>query len=103
MNPLFHRILRAVTYWEANRQVRRFESAARAFEKTQEKVLLEKIRRAEKSEFGRKYHFDRIKSIADFRRAVPLHTFEDAAPYLERVKRGELTALFPPSEKISMF
>lgn len=52
---------------------------------------------------GRDFAIDRIRTIDDFRRQLPIVGFEHFAPYIDRVAHGELTALFPPGEKLLTF
>src|SRR4051794_28557694 len=44
--------------------------------RTQERVLLSLIRKARATRFGRDHGFDAIRSVVDFRTAVPLRTYE---------------------------
>jgi len=69
----------------------------------QRRVLFEKIKRNHFSDFGRDYHFEKIQSIPDFQKAIPLSEYDTFAPYIERVKRGDIKALFGPGEKLLMF
>ncbi|MCD6459839.1 GH3 auxin-responsive promoter family protein [bacterium] len=69
----------------------------------QEQVLMKKIYRSRLSDFGRKYNFSNIKTVEDFRRTVPIHTHQDLKPYLDRIQKGDVAALFNPGEKIIMF
>lgn len=87
----------------ATRCLRRFLSAAERATAEQDRVLLEKIRRNIDSDFGRAHGFGSIRSYADFARHVPILTYEDHKPYIERVKRGETSALFGPGQKVLMF
>ncbi len=88
---------------EANFLEKKFVKSAKNFKQTQQNILLKKIRRAQSSELGQKYGFSSIKSIEDFRRQVPLSTYEDVAPYIEKVKQGNIEALFHPKEKVVMY
>ena len=78
----------------------KYTSSARAI---QEEVLLGILRRNEKSEIGKKYRLAEIKSIRNFKRSVPICTYEDLTGYIERVKAGDTTSLFGPGEKVLMF
>jgi len=69
----------------------------------QEKILLEKITRNFKSDFGKKNSFSKIKTVADFQTVLPLSDYEHFSPYIAQVKSGYVGALFPPREKIHMF
>ncbi|MDR2684246.1 MAG: GH3 auxin-responsive promoter family protein [Prevotellaceae bacterium] len=57
------------------------------------------IKKATKTEFGKKYHFDQILSIKEFQEKVPIHTYEDLAPYIERMMTGEENVLWPAPVK----
>lgn len=39
--------------------------------------------------YGTRYSFCDIKNVADFQNKVPLTTYEDYAPYIEKIKNGE--------------
>jgi len=43
----------------------------------QERVLGRLVRKARRTLFGRDHHFDRISSVADFQREVPIRTYEE--------------------------
>lgn len=47
------------------------------------------------TEFGTKYNFDEIVHYDDFRTKVPISTYEDLSPYIERIMRGEQNILWP--------
>jgi hypothetical protein len=58
-------------------------------------MLLRKIlRRSRASEYGRAYDFRSIRTIDDYRKAVPLTRYEDYAPYIERMMQGERNLLY---------
>ncbi len=61
----------------------------------QKKVLQEMIRASKDTEFGKKYGFSEISSIEDFRKKVPLSTWDDYADYADRLTKGESDILFP--------
>lgn len=69
---------------------------------TQHRWLLEQIRREQDTQFGRDHHFREIRCLADFRRQVPIGSYEDHEPYINRVRQGELEALFH-RQRVRMF
>jgi hypothetical protein len=73
---------------------------ARSF---QHDALMRKVARNASSDFGRGYGFAAIRNVADFRRQVPILTYEDHHPYISRVLQGETTALFGPGTRVLMF
>jgi hypothetical protein len=96
-------ILRYAYLWFRLREVRRFLAGTARSREVQHEVLFGKLRRHADSDFGRAHGFAGIRSVADFRRQVPLTTYEYYRPYIDRLKRGELTALFSPDTKLLMF
>lgn len=87
----------------AQRVYKRFMNATRQATRLQDKVLLHKIRQNATGDFGRHYQFDRITDYRDFRNKLPVLSYDDHRPYIERVKAGELSALFGPGQILHMF
>src|SRR5688572_19786645 len=84
-------------------RLRRFRADARGARAVQHRRLLRKIKRHRDSDFGRDHGFAEINSVEEFRRRIPVMTFEDHQPYISRVLQGETTALFSPGTRILMF
>ena len=84
-------------------QARRFFEAAERATAVQDDLLARLLARHADSDFGREHHFDKIRNYADFKANVPIRSYADFAPYIDRVCRGEIKALFRPDEKILMF
>lgn len=92
------------TYVFANQyKVRRFLRDARRAQSLQRDVLFRKINREMNSGFGQDHGLSEIKNISDFRKQLPISTYEYFRPYVERVKNGEVTALFGEKTKVLMF
>jgi len=70
------------------RAARRFEAACREPARVQEELLLDIVRRNAGTEYGQRYGFDRIGSIADYQRSVPVITYEDIKDDMMRVVSG---------------
>ena len=62
--------------------------------KAQRSVLRKIVRRSKTSELGKKYDFANIHSIEDYRRQVPLSTYADYEPYVERMMQGEKNLMY---------
>ena len=62
--------------------------------KTQQKVFLELIKEAKKTQFGIDHHFETIKSFEDFSKQVPIRDYEELKPYVDRVVKGEPNVLW---------
>lgn len=55
----------------------------------QEDVLADLLDFNAATEFGKRYEFNRIRTIDDFREAVPIQDYEGYAPLIERMAAGE--------------
>jgi len=107
-NPLRYQIANAIARWGvlpllARRQVQRFLHQCRSARRVQRQLLEQILRRGAESAFGRDHGLAEVRSLADFRRRVPLAGYSQFAPYINRVAAGETTALFPPGEEILAF
>ncbi|QGJ72035.1 GH3 auxin-responsive promoter [Planctomycetales bacterium 10988] len=85
------------------RRIQRFLNATANSPAVQKDVLLKKIRRNIESDFGQEHGFGQIRTIADFRNQVPIGDYEHYRPFIDRVKQGEVQAMFGPNTKVLMF
>ncbi len=65
----------------------------------QDEVLKKLIVTARDTEFGQKYAFEDILTYEDFRKRIPIHTYEQLFPYVERLMAGEQNVLWPSEVK----
>lgn len=103
MHWLVREVLGRLTRRITRRWFARFLAATARCRETQHRVLFTKLRRNQSSAFGRTHRFEQIHSIAYFRRHVPVSEYRYYAPYIERVKCGETTAMFGPDTRVLMF
>ena len=61
---------------------------------TQREVLQDLITHGQYSEIGRKYGLNNVFRIRDFKKAMPIHEYEDLQPYIERLMNGEENLLW---------
>ncbi|MCB9849079.1 MAG: GH3 auxin-responsive promoter family protein [Phycisphaerales bacterium] len=101
--PIVDRLLLPLARGHADRTFKRFMRAVQSATRTQHKVLLEKVRRNASSAFGRDFGFGEIRTYADYAKRVPILRYETLAPYIDRVRRGEITAMFDPRTTVHMF
>jgi hypothetical protein len=62
---------------------------------TQDELLKKLLYSAEHTEFGEKHGFKKIHSYREFQEQVPLHTYEQFFPYIERTLKGEQNVFWP--------
>lgn len=81
------------------RAARRTDSWGRDTEKLQRRVLAKLLRRASKTEYGRKYGFSEILKSGDpavaFAESVPMVEYEQIRPLVMRMIGGERNVLWP--------
>ena len=61
----------------------------------QQRVLRHLIQQAAHTEWGKKYDYSTIRSYEDFRNRLPIQTYDDIKPYVERLRAGEQNLLWP--------
>lgn len=93
--------LAAIPYYR--RKLRAFEARLSDGLRVQRDGLFRRIRANADSDFGRDHGFRQINSVEDFRRQVPVCTYEYLAPYLTAVSQGRVQALFSPRERLLGF
>ncbi|NCX96543.1 MAG: hypothetical protein EBX41_09075, partial [Chitinophagia bacterium] len=62
---------------------------------TQLQVFHNLIGTAQFTEYGKKYNFEKINTIADFQKNVPVHDYETLKPYIQRILEGAQNILWP--------
>lgn len=97
------RLMLVLAKAHCRRALRGILQAAKHATTVQDRVLLAKIKRNADSDYGLAHGFHRIRSYADFRRQVPLQTYDDIRPYIDRLRRGEHQALFGSGQRVRMF
>ena len=100
---LLQHVLGHVLLWEARRMGRHFRRALERAQAIQRRTLLEKLGRNAGSRYGRERSFASIRSVDDFRRALPISSYADVEPYIDQVRSGDVRALFGGRQKLYMF
>ncbi len=103
INTSFMRLIGAPVEIRARRLARAFLAQTRRAADVQRDLLLGRIARHAESQFGRDHHFGEIRTPADFRRRVPIGGYDRHEPYIDRVRQGDLGALFGPGTEVLMF
>lgn len=65
-----------------------FYRAQRDVAGTQQKLLLNLLRRNAETEFGRRYTFSNIRSVTEYQARVPLSTYDDYRPEIQLIAEG---------------
>lgn len=62
--------------------------------KAQHQVWQDLLAAGQYTEFGRKYNFSGIQSVNDFKKAIPIHSYEAVKPFIDRMMQGEENVLW---------
>lgn len=103
MARLLDHTLARIARWHAGRVYRGFQRGLSHVRAIQQQTLLRALASVRDGEFGRRTKLRSVRTLDDLRAAVPLTTYEDLRPTLERVVAGEIGALFSPGITIRMF
>ena len=81
--------------WIIKKRVHQIELFKSYPHDVQRDVFEDLIQQAYKTEFGSKHQFDRISNYTDYKNKVPLQSYEDLEPFVDRLKQGEQNLLWP--------
>lgn len=70
-----------------------FLSSLEKIRETQSNILKDIIDSNSTCEYGKKHNFSNIKTIDDFQKNVPISTYENYIPYIEKIKIGKKNIL----------
>ncbi len=65
----------------------------------QESLLFGLLRKAKNTEWGKRYQFSDIRTIAQFRERIPVQTYESLEGEIDRLRKGEHNILWPSEIK----
>ena len=83
-NPMLY-LIYSVMRKRGKKALKKFEDACEIADTYTEELLMRLINDAKDSEYGKKYHFDQIHSIEDYKRLVPISQYDDYEPYIMKM------------------
>lgn len=93
--PLFN----SIASWLLKKRYHQIELFLKYPEEVQEEVLMQLLSFAKDTEVGRKHEFSSILSYETFKMRVPITSYEEMEPSIERTRRGEQNIFWPTSIK----
>ncbi|MBC6999698.1 GH3 auxin-responsive promoter family protein [Cytophaga sp. FL35] len=93
--PLFN----SIASWLLKKRYHQIELFLKYPAEVQEEVLFQLLEVAEDTEIGKKYGYASIEKYEAFRNRVPIVTYEEIEPLIERTRRGEQNLFWPTSIK----
>jgi hypothetical protein len=103
LKRIVNRPLAKVAGWHAGRQLKTWLAQHEKTADVQNRLLGQLLAAHSETAFGRDHDLASVRTLDDFRKAVPLRSYSDFAPYMQRVLNGETTALLPDGQDVLMF
>lgn len=100
MKRLLYYIIHSICCFLYRKEYLRFTSGESPKE-VQERIRKDILKQNKDTVYGRKYQFHECEDITNFRQRIPLTSYEDYIPYIERMKDGEKEVL--TKEELVMF
>jgi hypothetical protein len=88
-------IIPSIVNWLNTKRINQIELFKKYPEETQQEVLYKLLAKASDTEWGKKYDYRSISTIEEFRNRIPVQTYEEIIPYVERLRKGENNLLWP--------
>jgi len=92
-------IINSILTWVIKKRIHQIELFKKYPHDVQDEVLKKLIGFARYTDFGQRYAFEDLLSYEDFKRRVPVQSYEQLFPYIERLMRGEQNVLWPSEIK----
>lgn len=86
------RLLNNIYFSPRLKEIERYDNHAGEL---QQRVLQRLIRLAAATEWGKKYDYATIRTYEEFRKRLPIQTYEEIKPYVTRLRTGEQNLLWP--------
>jgi len=82
-------IINSIASWFLKQRIHQIELFLKYPHEVQEELLMNLIRSAESTVVGKEYDFESMKSYATFAERVPVATYEELEPMIEKTRHGE--------------
>ncbi|MBE0666228.1 MAG: GH3 auxin-responsive promoter family protein, partial [Bacteroidales bacterium] len=89
----------SIINWFNTRRLHQIELFKKYPMETQQETLFRLLMRSQDTFWGTQHNYNSIESPAMFRDKVPLQTYEDLIPYVNRLREGEKNLLWPGEVK----
>jgi hypothetical protein len=88
-------LFNSILTWVMRKRIHQIELFMKYPHDVQHELFQSLVEEAHLTRFGVKYGFGDIDTYEKFRERVPIHTYEQLFPYIERLMRGEQNILWP--------
>ena len=88
-------LFNSVVNWFIKQRIDQIQNFINHPLETQKGVLSSQLYHAENTIYGKIHRFSDIRNYSDFKKQVPIVTYEDIEPFIEQARRGERDVLWP--------
>jgi len=88
-------LLNTTLKWLLTRRIPRIEHMMKHPDEVQRGIFANLIDKGRRTEWGKLHDYDSIRTIRGFQERVPISSYEDLFPYIERIMKGEQKVLWP--------
>lgn len=92
-------LINSILTWVMQKRIHQIELFIKYPNEVQEELFKKLIQSARLTEFGNHYDFASIHTYDQYRERVPVQTYEEVFPFIERMMRGEQNILWPSEIK----
>ena len=82
-------IINSLASWVLKQRIHQIELFLKYPNEVQEELLMNLLRSSENTVIGKQYEFESIKSYSTFSERIPISTYEDLEPMIEKTRQGE--------------
>lgn len=93
-------LIPSIVKWFNTKRINQIEHFKKYPSEIQSDILFSLLNTAALTEWGKKFNFTSIVSIKDFQSRVPVQTYEDLVPFVERLQKGDKNLLWPGTIKL---
>jgi GH3 auxin-responsive promoter len=93
--------INAIISWFFKQRYPQIERFIQNPERIQDDIFYDLIEKAKQTKWGKKHEYSTIKSVHEYKNRVPVSTYEDLKPFVDRLLAGEQNILWP--SKITWF
>ena len=88
-------IINSIVTWVMKKRIHDIDLYRKYPHEVQQELFQNLITKAKGTEWGKKYGYSDKLSVREFQERVPISTYEELYPYIERVMMGEQNILWP--------
>ena len=92
-------IINSIMNWVMKKRIHDIDLFLKYPVEVQKELFTQLIRTARKTEFGQKYGFRDLKNINEYKERVPIFTYEDFYPYINKLLNGQQNVTWPTEIK----